>query len=923
MNKLIVNSQSSNLYNYIIKLLNECNRFTFNVAFISFSGVQLLLNCLKELEKKGTKGKILTSTYLNFTEAKALYKLLEFSNIELKIYDSNITKRGFHSKAYIFEFDNEYKTIIGSSNITSSAFKSNIEWNQLYTCNKDDVFLKDLKSEFTLLWNESLIVDYEYIDEYLKYCDSIKTNDFTSQSCVSANLMQEYVLKELNKLRQQQEQKALVVAATGTGKTYLAAFDIKNYKPKRLLFLAHRENILIKASSSFRKIDNSNSIGIFSGRKKELECNYIFATIQSVLNNLSLFNTNQFDYIVIDEAHHVVSNSYVKVLSYFKYDFLLGLTATPNRMDNQNIYEFFDNNLASNIKIEEALAQNLIVPFHYYGIKDATCIDYNGYNLNNINKISKLLMINRRVDYIIEKMNFYGFSGEKRKVLAFCISKEHCIYMKNEFNHRGISSESLTSEDSILKRENIISKLENEHNSLEVIFCVDIFNEGIDIPSINTILMLRPTDSSIVFTQQLGRGLRKSQNKEFLTLIDFIGNHNRAYLIALAMLGNKKIDKDSIKISINDNFAIFKNVHINFDSISKERILQQINNQNFNNLEFLKEDYFKFKDYLCNKVPMMCDYLTYEDLVNPLKFIDYSKSYVEFLLKVENNGIINKTYEYEVFTKTIRFIEYLLPIKRVYEFMILKSLIEYESISKDFLYKRLQKSQDVVDINIMNHSINFLEHKFFDKSQTSKYEKLIFQENDKIYKTDSFTSILKNNEYKKYINESIVYGLIDYKNKFSTKYYGLPFLKLYEQYNMINIAQLCNFNKIHSSFRGSGFLKFKNNFFLFISIEKDKLSKAANYKNSFLSKDVFSYFSKPTHSSIKGDGLKLIKNKEYGIKLHIFVRKFVEVDKKRQKFIYLGLANTINYKGSGPIETKLKLETPLLDKLFEEFTQLV
>ncbi|MGM0519241.1 MAG: DEAD/DEAH box helicase [Campylobacterota bacterium] len=923
MNKLIVNSQSSNLYNYIIKLLNECNSFTINVAFINFSGVQLLLNCFKELEKKGVKGKILTSTYLNFTEAKALYKLLEFKNIELKIYDSNLNNKGFHSKAYIFEFDNEYKTVIGSSNITSSAFKSNIEWNQLYTCSKDDIFLKELQKEFNILWNESLDVNFRFISQYEKQINNLQIDSDSYENEIKVNSMQENALQKLTNLRKQNENKALVIAATGTGKTYLAAFDVKNYQPKKLLFLAHRENILIKAKESFKNINKKVTLGLFSGRKKELKCDYLFATIQSMLNNTNLFNKNEFDYIIVDEAHHISSNSYIKILRYFNYSFLLGLTATPSRMDNQNIYDYFDDNVACNIRIQEALDSNLIVPFHYYGIKDASCIDYEGYDLNNIKQLTRLLMVNRRVDYIIEKMKFYGFSGIKRKVLAFCISKEHCIYMKNEFNSRGIISESLTSEDSILTREEAIAKLQNESDSLEVIFCVDIFNEGVDIPSINTILMLRPTDSSIIFTQQLGRGLRKYNNKEFLTVIDFIGNYKRAFLIAIAMLGDKKIDKDSVKISVVDNFAILKNAHINFDSISKERILKQIDNQNFNSFSFLKESYFKFKELLGKKIPMMSDYLAYDDLLDPLKFINYSKSYIEFLLKIEDKKEINCFKEDIIFIKIIRFIEYLLPIKRVYEFVILQTLLENRSITKDFLYKKLQKRQEVVDMSILNHAIKFLEQDFFDSSQLSKYEKLIYQKNEKIYKTSNFINTLKCSEYKKFINESLVYGIMEYEKRFSNKYYGVPFFKLYEQYNMMNIAQLSNFDKIHSSFRGSGFLKFKNDFFLFITIEKDKFSKAAKYQNSFTSKDIFSYFSKPTQSSHKGDGLKLVHNKKYDIKLHIFVRKFVEVDKKRQKFIYLGLANTLSHKNSKPVEVKLKLEKPLTDKLFEEFTKLV
>jgi len=923
LNKLITNNHTSNFHNYIIKYLNECKSFTFSVAFINFSGLQLLLDSFKALEEKGIKGKILTSTYLNFTEEKALEKLLEFENIKLKVFDSSSNNIGFHSKAYIFEFEDEYKTIIGSSNITASAFKSNIEWSLESTNKKDSFLVNKVFNEFNELWEMSYVVDETFLCEYKSFKEKIKNEKFIYKKQIDANSMQKDAIAKLEFFRKEKQSRTLAIAATGSGKTYLAAFDVKNFNAKRLLFLVHRENILISAKTTFESIIDNRTFGLYTGNRKELNCDFIFSTIQTMSSNFNSFDKNEFDYIVVDEAHHITSNSYKKVIEYFNPKFLLGLTATPNRMDNDNIYEYFDDNIACDIRLSDALDMSLVIPFHYYGISDIKQIDYNGIDLNKISELAKLLMVNRRVDYIIEKMKFYSFSGKKRKALAFCASKEHCFYMEEEFNKRGIKSVSLTSLDSIEKRESKISLLEDNFNELEVICCVDIFNEGIDIPSINTVLMLRPTNSPIIFVQQLGRGLRKHKNKEFLTLLDFIGNHEKAYLVALALIGNKALDKESIKLSLINNFANISNAFISMDEISKQRVLRQIENENFNSMKYLKDEYFSFKSQLGNKIPKLVDYLAFDEFISPIKFVNESKSYVKFLSKVERTAELKKYCEDETFIKAISFVESLLPIKRVYEFVILKELLENHYCDKKSILDKLHKYLKVVNEDTIVHSFRFLNQEFFDKGQISRYLKLVEIKGDRLYKSIEFTALLENKNYRKFFEDSIYYGILDYEKRFGIEDYGVPFLKLYEKYNMLNIAQLCNFNKIHSSFRGSGFLKYKNDFFLFISIEKDKLSKASKYINDFISKDTFTYISKPAHRQEKGDGFKLIKNKDENINLHIFARKFVQVDKKTQGFIYLGLADCISYEGNKPITTRLKLRDELSDELYEEFTKIV
>lgn len=922
MNQLITNNKSSNFYNHLTTSLCCCEYFIFNVAFINFSGLQLLLEIFKDLEEKGIKGKILTSTYLNFTEAKALDKLREFSNIEIKIHDNS--QKGFHSKAYIFKYKNSYEVIVGSSNITASAFKTNIEWNVKTQLKEDDVYLKQVLNEFDLLWDNSFYINKEFLERYEDFCNSLKnTGSFIFKKVIKSNAMQKEALKRLKYLRKSNEIKALVIAATGSGKTYLSALDVKESKPKKLLFLVHRENILIKAKESFEFILEGKVCGLYTGNKKELNASYLFSTIQTMSSNFNKFKVDEFDYIIVDEAHHCSSPSYNKVLNYFKPSFLLGLTATPNRMDNNSIYEYFDDNIACDIRLSDALDYNLVSPFHYYGISDIKAIDYESIDITNISELAKLLMVNKRVDYIIDKMNFYDFSGEKRKVLAFCASKEHAKFMSDSFNERGITSIYLTSEDTIVKREDSIRNLEDLNNPLNVIFTIDIFNEGVDIPSVNTVLLLRPTNSPIIFIQQLGRGLRKHKDKEFLTILDFIGNHKKSYLIVLALMGNKIIDKESIKLAVKNSFANINSSFISMDEISKQRILTQIENENFNTLKYLKEEYFELKKLNKNKIPMLIDFLPFNDLINPLKFINESKSYIEFLAKVEKSEEFKTLCLNENFIKVMRFIESMLPIKRVHEFVVLKYFLTNNECSIETAQKFLKKYLVSVNKNTVVHCFEYLNQNYFDKAQVQRYLKLVELKNGTLVKTEEFSSVLENKKNKEFIESSLEYGIINYENSFGIEDYGMPFIKLYEKYNMLNIAQLCNFNKIHSSFRGSGFLKYNDDFFLFITIEKDKFTSGAKYCNDFLNKDTFTFISKPSHSSDKGDGYRLINNTKEKVKLHIFVRKFAQVDKKTQNFIYLGLANTVSANGSKPITLKLKLQNALDDKLYEEFTKIV
>lgn len=932
-NKFITNSESGNLLDELKRCLSECKKFYFSVAFVNFSGLQLLLDTFKELEDKGITGNILTSTYLNFTEPRALERIKKFSNIDLKVFVAT-KELGFHSKAYIFENEDEYKIIIGSSNITQRALKSNIEWNVMVISKRENKFVRDVIKEYLDLWestdfiNDEFIAKYEELIKATKGYEKQKVIQFMEYEKIRPNSMQSRAIQNLKRLRESGEDKALVIASTGTGKTYMSAFDVIQCSPNRVLFLVHREEILRSAESTFKRLikNKGKTTGLLTGTTKDINVDYLFSTIQSMNNDINNFREDEFDYIIVDEAHHSSSPTYKKVMEYFKPKFLLGMTATPERCDGENIFDLFDNNVALEVRLHEALEEELVIPFHYFGITDIEGIDLSNIKVDNLVEISKRLKVNERVDFIIEKMNFYGHDGYNRKCIGFCINIEHAEFMSEQFNIRGINSVCLTGNDSADERAKYIKRLECDDDDLEVIFTVDIFNEGVDIPSVNTVLMLRPTNSPIVFIQQLGRGLRKYESKEFLTVLDFIGNHNKAFLIAIALNGARYYDKDSLKVAVAKQFGNVPGcTNIQMDRIAQERILEQLNNENFNTMAYLKEEYNEFKILNSGKIPYkLIDYIKFDGSPDPIKFIDKEKTYLAFVAKVEKDDKLKKLLENKNFEKILKELCGKLPIKRVYEYSIMKYLLIHESINIKQAKNEMYKYMESIDDESIEHSFRYLNQNYYDSGQIDRTVKCVELREDILYRTNEFTQLIFNKDYREYIEDVLNYGIIRYEKEFNNKNYGVPFFKLYEQYQMIDTALLSNYEKIHSSFRGSGLLTKDKEFFLFIDLHKEEdIKESVNYKDELISRECFQWQTPNSTSPDSERGKNIIFNKDRGVNLHLFIRKYKEIDGKVQPYIYIGKGDVINYEGEKPITVKMKLENEVPVRLYTEFTEKV
>jgi len=505
--QFLVNDKIENkkILSTILHELNTCDEFWFSVAFVTTSGIAALIETLITLKNKGIKGKILVSQYLNFTQPEALKRLLKFENIELKIAVDN----EFHSKGYLFRKKNIYNLIIGSSNLTANALCSNVEWNLKISANDNSHIILNALKEFDNEYKKAVFVTEEFISSYFKLYQqqfelsrALKNQfELSGNQNITPNSMQKEALKRIESIRQENKNKALLISATGTGKTYLSAFDVKRVNPKKFLFVVHRLNIAKAAQKAYQNIfGKTKTMGVFSGNVKDVEADFIFSTIQTISkeDNLKLFKPEEFEYIEIDETHRASADSYQSILNYFKPKFLLGMTATPERTDGLDVFKLFDYNIAYEIRLHKALEENILSSFHYYGVTDITV---DGKVLEE-NADFKLLTSNERIDKIIEKAQLYGCDDGNVRGLIFCSKIDEAIELSKGFNKRGLKTITLSAINTEQERATAIEKLESDSKELDYIFTVDIFNEGIYIPIVNQIIMLRPTQKAIILLQK-------------------------------------------------------------------------------------------------------------------------------------------------------------------------------------------------------------------------------------------------------------------------------------------------------------------------------------------------------------------------------------------------------------------------------------
>ena len=883
-NQFLTNYTDTTFLDKIRDNLRHCISFDFSVSFIKKAGLVLLYKDIEAAVERGCKGRIITSTYQNFTDIESLksfYTLMgRCPNFECHLdfesfHDTGYATLGYHSKGYLFRFDDYREIVIGSSNITRYALLKNIEWDVSVSDNYETGVFDEAEEEFEEKWDATKLLSSELITKYatkLNFAIERWDMDYDlSAAKIKPNYMQKKALKELNRYRAVGVNRALTIASAGSGKTYLAAFDALNFNPKRLLYIVHEGSILRKSLETFQEVFGKNvTYGIYSGTSKESDADFVFATNITMCNTLELFSKNEFDYIIIDECHHATAETYKKIIGYFEPEFLLGLTATPERLDNQDVFEMFDHNVPYELRLRDAIANDLVVPFKYYGIRDRL-VDY-GLSGNEERRMIAQMAKEDHCDFIADQIEKHRPQG-KLKCLAFCRNVTHARMMCEALGER-YKTAYLTGRNDIGERVRAYNDLQNDAHALEILFTVDILNEGVDIPGVNMVLFLRPTESTTIFIQQLGRGLRKYMNKEYVTVLDFIGNsYKRSVQIAFALgslAENFVMEKRLMASLVKDDFTALGladyGVEIHIDDLSKEEILEYIDKENFNAIKYLKQDYFNFKKYIGAEIyPRHVDYINNDCAPDLIRFMSVKTqgrkncSYYNFLKGIGEENLPLFT---DAQVETANYISGLLPLVRPHEYHIVKCLLDgakmYEEVDEYLTVKLPEYQREELD-----HALTYL--------------KIVNRDRDML----SLSAEL-DDQYREYIDDLLEYGLLRYTidNGDATGF------KLWQNYRMDQVQLKLLKNPSNNQV---GTYYYDDYVVIFASLKKD-LDEAdkLNYKDKFLQADLFQWESM---RNLPQAHLEKLVQSSF---THVFIRKVSEENGLVLPFTYVGKGKLTN-----------------------------
>ena len=903
--------------------LLRCDKFQISVAFITLGGITPLLQTLKELEKKNIPGEILTTNYLNFSEPKALEKLNGLSNITLKMYDVQEAGEGFHTKGYIFKTDEVYRIIIGSSNITSAALTRNQEWNTKLVSTEQGEMAKEIVAEFNRLWNSEYALEFnEFYENYKEQYKIIKhQRDIAKKDQIVSiekyrlkpNSMQVGFITNLKKILEAGEDRALLISATGTGKTYASAFAMRELGFKRVLFLVHRGQLARQTKKSYEKVfAKSVYMGLVGAGYHEYDADYVFATVQTLNRDEHLlqYDKDAFDCIVLDEAHHVTADTYQKIMKHFSPKLWLGMTATPDKRDDnvagRNVYELFNYQIAYEIRLQQAMEENLLCPFHYFGITDLSIVGDDKDNRN-----FSMLTSDERVKHIIQQANYYGYSGEKVKGLIFCSSIKETQELSHKFNNivnpdtgEYFRTIALNGDANEQERQDAFERLamnESETNvhkqPLDYIFSVEILNEGVDIVEVNQVIMLRPTQSPI------------------------------------ALSGDRTYNKDNIRRYIMEGGRIIPGAStVHFDEISKKRIFASVDNANFSDIKLIKENYTNLKNKL-GRIPALKDFDDYGEM-DVIRIFDNNSlgSYYKFLVKYEKDYKIRLSQEEE---KIVEFISKKLANgKRIQELQLLKRTLLYANgLSKCGLFTGL--SQDLltygksISKEQQENIINVMTNEFPAGSSKKTYSQCVFIEKEgNDYKpTKTFLEMLSNRDFYNVIKELADFGISRYERDYKQSYDVTDFV-LYQKYTYEDACRLLNWkhNEVPINISGYKYDKKTKTFPVFINYDKsDDISDTTKYEDHFVPgfRDRLIAISKSGRSLQSEDVQNFLKAKERGIRVELFIRK--NKDDKIKEFYYLGhmtaSGNTKEFTMPNTQKTAVEIEwildVPVREDIYE------
>lgn len=898
------NNAGISLESEIKKEILSSNKINFLVSFIKWTGIRIFEKELFEFTERGGQLKVITTSYMGATDLKAVEYLSGLKNTEIKV-SYNTDNERLHAKAYLFFRNTGFHTgYIGSSNISRSALTNGLEWNLKVTTKEVGHIIDKFQKTFETYWQDkefelfNKTLDSEKLRVALKKERTIERNNPATYFDISPFPFQEEILEKLATERVVHNRfKNLIVAATGTGKTVISAFDFKNFKKKhssaKLLYIAHRKEILQQAQATFQGILRDNNFGELWVDGLEPECyDCVFASVQTLNNRIETLSLSDsfYDFIVVDEVHHIAANSYRPIINYFKPKILLGLTATPERMDGEDILKDFCDTIASEIRLPEALNRKLLCPFQYFGITDS--IDLSKVTWQNGRYLpSELTRIytqtDKRVGEIIDNLNKYLRDINDVRALCFCVTQEHAQFMTEKFLLRGLKANYLVSNNADFREQLKHKLLVKEINYL---FVVDIFNEGVDIPDIDTVLFLRPTESLTIFLQQLGRGLRLAEGKECLTVLDFVGNSRPEYDFEgkfRALVGKTNT---SIKKELEDDFPHLPlGCTINLEKKAKDFILQNIHNATLLNINQLlnKISNFKYQSTLP---------LTLKNFSNfyhiPLQLIYKKGTWKRLCVKakqIEDFSTINENEIYRAISK-----KWLSCNSNSY-FRFILSLAQ-----KNFQFTLSTLNEEEKSMCLMLHYDIWQKEAGFNSLE------------------ESIKSIGKNEILVQEIIEvlEILIDRIDFLETEISLPYSQP-LKLHSRFTREQILSAFGFNTFHKKSKiieGVAYSKEKNTELLFITLDKSTkdFSPTTLYEDFALSDKIFHWQTQNSVSPDKGKGLTYINHLQEKKRILLFVR-----EKSQDEYgfsmasVFLGECKLIDHYGSKPMSIKWALNEPM------------
>lgn len=875
--------------------LQRSKHFVISVAFITTGSIALLKQAL--LDFQGT-GVIVTSTYLDFNSPDMFRELLTLDNVDVFIHPG--TSGGFHAKGYVFSQEDTTTAIVGSSNLTSRALLQNLEWNLRFSALPGGDIVEQLHNAIERQVGLSQKLVATWIDAYEEsYVQNSRTlvedhpatldaDALTPDQKIYPNAMQTEALEAINEVRESGECKAVVISATGTGKTILAALDVRAVNPGRTLFVVHREQILDRAMEEFGRVleVDTATFGKFVGPRREIDRQYVFATIQSLSKTavLETINKGHFDYILIDEVHRAGAESYRRLIDWFDPKFLLGLTATPERTDDFNVFELFDYNVPYEIRLQAALEAEMLVPFHYYGVTDY--VDSDGSTVDDTWDLARLVE-SERVSYLVRAINTYGHAGPTRG-LMFCSRRDEAYELSRLLNVCFINgaqlrTQVLTGKDSVEFRNSTVKRLES--GELDYILTVDIFNEGIDIPSVNQVVMLRQTQSSIIFTQQLGRGLRKSPGKDHLRVIDFIGNYSNNFLIPIALMGDNSLNKDVIRkklINADQAGTISGLSSVNFDEIARKRVLQSLTNASLDSMANIKAAFNALKQRL-GRPPLLYDFARFDN-ADPVVVATKSKNY--WILQNKFKAELVVPTEPEAALLSFLSTE-ILNGKRAHELLLLDYVLRTGSISRNEYRDLLASKGCTHDDGTIDSVQRILSLEFFTSMELKKYgnEPIIVSADGSISLSKNIRSLLEKSQLlQKHVDDVVATGLYLSRHRYQQS----GTLEVGKMYSRKDVCRLLNWkSNEYSTMYGYKVDEFSQTCPIFVTYHKaDHVSESTRYEDELIDTSTLKWFTRSKRTLESAEVRAIVDGT---VPLHVFVKKD---DAEGSDFYYLGKASS-------------------------------